>query len=345
MKVQAGLNGIQMNNEILLLKIKKLFEMYPQTKTWFAQISMPIISEEMTLQELFKSVSELWLRDSGFTQTEVLSVIENIILETEKVSDDKVEPFCFLSVLGGTDKDGKKEDLSFVLKPGDVYAITGLTGSGKTRLLEDIEYLAEGDSPSGRKILINGNVPTEQERNYYEHKLCASLSQSMNFVMELSCSEFIRLHAECRRGGISEAELEKIKHQVIDCANSLAGEKIDENSIITQLSGGQSRALMIADIAFVSDAPVVLIDEPENAGIDKDEILTILSSKGKIVLVSTHDPVIALSCPKRILIKNGAVDAILTRTTEEMKLLVELKEFDFKLKTIRDCIRKGKNVC
>ena len=107
--MQAGLNGIQMNNEILLLKIKKLFEMYPQTKTWFAQISMPIISEEMTLEELFKSVSELWLRDSGFTQTEVLSVIENIILETEKVSDDKVEPFCFLSVLGGTDKDGKKK--------------------------------------------------------------------------------------------------------------------------------------------------------------------------------------------------------------------------------------------
>ena len=202
--------------------------MYTQTKTWFAQISMPIISEEMTLEELFKSVSELWLRDSGFTQTEVLSVIENIILETEKVSDDKVESFHFLSVLGGTDKDGKKEDLSFVLKPGDVYAITGLTGSGKTRLLEDIEYLAEGDSPSGRKILINGNVPTEQERNYYEHKLCASLSQSMNFVMELSCSEFIRLHAECRRGGISEAELEKIKHQVIDCANSLAGEKDGE---------------------------------------------------------------------------------------------------------------------
>ncbi|MEI3193577.1 MAG: hypothetical protein V8S22_06375 [Lachnospiraceae bacterium] len=51
--------------------------------------------------------------------------------------------------------------------------------------------------------------------------------------------------------------------------------------MITALSGGQSRALMIADIAFLSAAPSVLIDEPENAGIDKDAIIRLLVEKGE----------------------------------------------------------------
>lgn len=102
---------------------------------------------------------------------------------------------------------------------------------------------------------------------------------------------------------------------------------------------------MIADIALVSDSPVILIDEPENAGIDKDKILNLLSSKGKIVLVSTHDPVIALSCKNRLLIKNGGLVSVMSRTKEEENLLSELKKFDLKLKDVRNCIREGRHVC
>jgi len=333
-----------MNNTLLSSKIKKLFLKYPQIKIWFEELALPVISEEMTLEELFNSLSLPWFRDSGLTQKEILLGIENIVAESEKKAED--EPvFSSLTVLGGKDKNGKEEKLTLELKAGDVYGITGPTGSGKTRLLEDIEYLAEGDSPSGRRILINGKNPEEKERLFFEHMLTASLSQSMNFVMELSVEAFIKLHAECRKKASSEEAFKALLKQVLACANNLAGEKIDKSSIITQLSGGQSRALMIADIAFVSDAQIVLIDEPENAGIDKDEILSLLSSKGKIVLVSTHDPVIALSCPKRIVIKNGAVSAILSQTPEEIRLLSELKNFDMKLKEIRNTIREGGHVC
>jgi len=334
-----------MNEKLLSSKIENLFCNYPDVKKWFDQLSIPVISEKMTLKELFESVSDLWFRDSGLTQKEVISVIENIVAEAEKLTASDIPLFQSLSIYGGSDKSGKKEDFYLELKAGDVYGVTGPTGSGKTRFLEDIEYLAEGDSPSGRKILINGKIPSENERNFYEHRLCASLSQSMNFVMELSCADFIRLHAECRKTGISRDEIQSLIKQVIDCANNLAGEKINEDSIITQLSGGQSRALMIADIAIVSDAQIVLIDEPENAGVDKDEILTLLSSKGKIVLVSTHDPVIALSCPKRIVIKNGAVASVLTQTSKEKEILDELKQFDLRLKNVRNCIREGHHVC
>ncbi len=332
-----------MNESLLTSKIKKLFASYPQIKMWFQGLSLHVISEEMTLEELLKSLSLPWFRDSGLTQKELLTGIENIIAESSG-PEVKLPQFTSLTVLGGKDKNGKKEDFTLELKSGDVFGITGPTGSGKTRLLEDIEYLAEGDSPSGRRILINGKNPSEEERSFYEHKLTASLSQNMNFVMELSVADFIKLHAECRKKELSQESLDALVKEVLVCANNLAGEKINQNSIITQLSGGQSRALMIADIALVSDAQIVLIDEPENAGIDKDDILTLLSSRGKIVLVSTHDPVIALSCPRRIVIKNGAVASILNQTPEEKVLLSELKSFDLKIKTIRNCIREGKHV-
>ena len=63
----------------------------------------------------------------------------------------------------------------------------------------------------------------------------------------------------------------------------------------------------------------------------------------KLVLISTHDPVTALSCQKRIIIENGGIRKILERTKEEQVLLEKLKEQDARLKQIRALIRGGEN--
>ena len=68
---------------------------------------------------------------------------------------------------------------------------------------------------------------------------------------------------------------------VIACANDLAGERFSADVSLTQLSGGQTRALMIADIALLSASPIVLIDEIENAGIDRKRSLDLLDREGK----------------------------------------------------------------
>lgn len=101
------------------------------------------------------------------------------------------------------------------------------------------------------------------------------------------------------------------------CANELVGEKFSPDTKETQLSGGQSRALMIADTAHLSLSPVVLIDEIENAGIDRRQAIRILAQREKIVFISTHDPLLALSADKRVVIQNGGVSGILTTSPEE----------------------------
>ena len=74
----------------------------------------------------------------------------------------------------------------------------GPTGSGKSRLLSDIECLAQGDTPTGRRVLVNGAEVDELQRFEMEGKLVAQLSQNMNFVMDLTVREFLEMHAKSR---------------------------------------------------------------------------------------------------------------------------------------------------
>lgn len=289
-----------------------------------------------------------------------------------------------VTILGGRDKEGRPEEREIVLKSGDIAVVVGPTGSGKSRLLADIEYLAQGDTPSGRKILLNGEAPDPELRFGIGTKLIAQLSQNMNFVLDATVGEFIRMHAACLEqpeeepsgkeaaasgpeaafvesfasvsssaaGPVPEALLEprrkldaeELARLVLEQANRLAGEAFSLSTPLTSLSGGQSRALMIADTAILSDSPIVLIDEIENAGIDKRLALEILMDRQKIVIMATHDPILALSGHYRLVLGNGALRQVLRTSGEELKLLEELREADKRLGDIRRLLRAGERL-
>ena len=182
-----------------------------------------------------------------------------------------------------------------------MISIVGPTGSGRAGFWRTLNGVAQKDTPTGRRILINGEIPDPKWRFSSADKLVAQLSQNMNFVMDLEVREFLELHAESRM----VSDRKEIVERIIEAANDLAGEKFSPNTPITSLSGGQSRALMIADTAILSRSPIILIDEIENAGIDRQRALSLLLSEEKIVLMATHDPILALMADKRLVIKNG----------------------------------------
>lgn len=245
-----------------------------------------------------------------------------------------------ITILGGRDKGGADEQAELELAAGDVAVVVGPTGSGKSRLLADIEYLAQGDTPSGRRILLNGEVPDSGIRFGIGSKLIAQLTQNMNFVLDATVGEFLRMHAAC--GGLESPD--GILEGVLEQANRLSGEAFGFHTPLTSLSGGQSRALMIADTALLSDSPIVLIDEIENAGIDKKLALDILMGSHKIVLMATHDPVLALSGHFRIVLVNGGIRHILQTSEDEAELLEQLRCVDQRLLEIRSRIRRGERV-
>ena len=199
----------------------------------------------------------------------------------------------------------------------------GNTGSGKSRFIKDVEQLAHGDSVTRRRVLLDGvEIPAER-RQSLSSQLVAHLGQNMRFVLDASVEEFLALHAQCRGKETPPVE-------VLALGQSL-----------NQLSGGQSRALMIADIALLCDSPIVLIDEIENAGIDKERALGLLQRHDKLVLVVTHDPHTALMSRRRIVMGGGAVAAVVERSPQEAALYMELGELYRRQQTYQASLRRG----
>ena len=244
-----------------------------------------------------------------------------------------------ISIIAGINKNGEPEGFSRIeVIPGEIIGVVGPTGSGKSALIEDIEQLAQKDTVTHRQILINNRIPDPALRYDPKKKLIAQLSQNMNFLADMTVKDFLLLHSKCR--GKDPGLIGKVIYH----ANALTGEPINEDMNLTVLSGGQSRSLMVADVAFISDSPVVLIDEIENAGIKKHEAMRLLSGSGKIILVVTHDPLLALMTQRRIVMKNGGVEKVFMTTREEMNLCTQLNQIDHRLFVIREMVRKGEEV-
>ena len=244
-----------------------------------------------------------------------------------------------LTVKGGVDKSGHQDLVPEIeICRGEIIGIVGPTGSGKSTLIADIEQFALGDTPSGRSILINGQEPKNEQRYDPRKKLVAQLSQNMHFLADMQVGEFLRMHAKSRGKDPLLAD------KVIELANTLTGEPVNPGMQLTILSGGQSRALMVADIAVISDSPIVLIDEIENAGIKKQEALRLLSGEGKIVVVVTHDPMLALMATRRIVMKNGGMTKVISTNEEEQRIFKDIERVDGWLTSLRETIRQGEVV-
>lgn len=321
------------------LTLNELFERFPYTKDFFIDHFIPFDGkEDMIINKLLKSIDKAELEELAINiKMFKEQLIEYINLMISLLEEDIVTE-NHMTILPGYYKDGTKEKYDQLdIKSGEIICIVGPTGSGKSRLLADIEWAANEDTPTKRKVLINGRVLDSKERFSAGNKLVAQLSQNMNFVMDLTVEEFLDLHATSRLVENKEEVIESIFSK----ANELAGESFKLSTPITSLSGGQSRALMIADTAILSKSPIVLIDEIENAGIDRKKALHLLVSEEKIVLMATHDPILALIGDKRIVINNGGIEKIVETTEDERKILSKLERIDKIMLDMRNKLRYG----
>ncbi|MDK9717278.1 MAG: ATP-binding cassette domain-containing protein [Trichlorobacter sp.] len=329
-----------MDNNYADMMLEQLFCEHPHAREFFGAIGLSALPEGQTLGNTVAALDEELLLDVGIERHDLLRQFRDYMAGMEQLRNQQQAMVASVTVLGGHDKSGNLENFKLELRPGEVTCIVGPTGSGKSRFLADIEWLAQGDSPTGRSVLINGTVPDLARRYAVEQKLVAQLSQNMNFVMDLSAEEFIRLHAESRMVTDPSA----ITATILDLANSLAGEQFIPTTPVTALSGGQSRALMIADVACLSSSPIVLIDEIENAGIDRKRALELLADQDKIVLMATHDPILALMGQRRLIFKNGGVASIRSTSPAERANLALFEQMDARLTMVRNALRNGEEI-
>ena len=329
-------------NELENKKISSLLEEYPFVESYFEENKLDVAGfEDMTFNQYLEHFSFEEVEDLALDLNKLaIDLVEYIKQMKEFLGMEDSNGVDVLTILPGQNKSGEREGFDRLdIKKSEMIAIVGPTGSGKSRLLADIEWTAQDDTPTKRTILINGEYPDKKWRFSSNNRLVAQLSQNMNFVMDLSVKEFLELHARSRMVDDIESVVDKILIE----ANKLAGEQFRVDTQITALSGGQSRALMIADTAILSSSPIVLIDEIENAGIDRKKALDLLVSSDKIVLMATHDPTLALA-DRRIIISNGGIADIIETSQTEKGKLKELEEMDQKIQEMRRALRFGERL-
>ncbi len=324
--------------------IGELLEKYPFLEGFFEDNTIAVTgNENQTLSDFLAFLDcEEEQENRGMDKSQVFSALEEYINQMLAfLGEDADEGVNSITILPGTNKKGEAETFeNLKISKSEIVCIVGPTGSGKSRLLADIEWVAQNDTPTSRTVLVNDKTGDKKWRITSNNKLVAQLSQNMNFVMDLSVQEFLELHAQSRM----VEDMELVVAQIIEQANNLAGEKFDLSTPITSLSGGQSRALMIADTAILSQSPIVLIDEIENAGIDRKKALDLLVGEEKIVLMATHDPILALMGDRRIVIKNGGIAKIIDTSAEERAMLTQLEQMDNVMQNLRTQLRNGESI-
>jgi len=243
-----------------------------------------------------------------------------------------------VTILPGTNRSGEREGFDrIIIRPGDTLSIVGPTGSGKSAFINDIEVLAQADTVTGRRILVNGVPPSDEMARDPSKKPIALITQSTSVIADLNVSRFLELHIEARK----QTHIEHLIENTIALANEFTGEEITGAMSMTALSGGQTRALLIADAILIGRTPILLLDEVENAGIFKERVISCIKECQKTVVFVTHDPYLALRTDRRIVMSDGAVVKVLEPRERERATIARVSEIDKLLCDLRERIRSG----
>ena len=175
------------------------------------------------------------------------------------------------------------ENVTIEFEGGKFYAILGGSGAGKSTLLG---LLAGLDVPTSGKILCNGKDISEEGLPKHRKRNVSLVFQNYNLIDYLTPLENLRLVNHRADAGV----LEKM---------GLEKEEINRN--VMKLSGGQQQRVAIGR-ALVSDAPVILADEP-TGNLDYDTASHIID-KGKCVIVVTHSKQVAKAADVVLRLRN-----------------------------------------
>ena len=195
------------------------------------------------------------------------------------------------------------DNVSLDIEKGEFVAIVGQSGSGKSTLMNILGCL---DVPDKGKYTLNGNdIFTEKEGRLSKirNREIGFIFQSFNLITSLSAIENVELPLIYR--GIKK---NKRKH-LAERALALVDLESRAKHLPGQLSGGQQQRVAIAR-AIASSPPLILADEPTgnldvSSGSEIINILSRLHSRGKTIIMITHDNTIAHRVPRRVEISDG----------------------------------------
>jgi ABC-2 type transport system ATP-binding protein len=166
--------------------------------------------------------------------------------------------------------------IGFSVRRGEIFALLGTNGAGKTSTVELLEGLAR---PAGGTVRVLGHDPFTQRAAVRPRT--GVMLQEGGFPSELTVAETTRMWAGCVSGA-----------RPADEVLALVGLDGKAGVRVKQLSGGERRRLDLA-LALLGEPEVLFLDEP-TTGLDAEgrrdtwELVRALRDRGTTVLLTTH---------------------------------------------------------
>ena len=218
-----------------------------------------------------------------------------------------------INTLSKTFGNGRKalQQIDLTIAPGEMVALIGASGSGKSSLLRHMAGLMAGDASDEGSIVIHGR--TVQRHGKIASNI-RSVRSGIGFVFQFhhllpafSALENVTMPAVMREGRVSARQLAHARELLaaVGLANAL-----DKRP--AELSGGMQQRVAIAR-ALVQEPALVLADEP-TGNLDtasSDEVFVQLrrmhAERGVTFIIVTHDPRLGARCDRMVELADGQI--------------------------------------
>jgi putative ABC transport system ATP-binding protein len=203
----------------------------------------------------------------------------------------------------GTRKIRVLTDINISIPKGQFAVVGGQSGSGKTTLLNIISGI---DRATAGEVTVADESLTGKDEDSLSEFRCSHIGfvfQAYNLVSTLTVAENVAFPMEWLRK--STKAIEKRVSELI----KTVGLEHRLTHFPSQLSGGEQQRVAFAR-ALANDPELILADEPtgnlDTINASKIlEVLQLLKSQGKTVIVSTHDLEIRRLADQVIILKDG----------------------------------------
>ena len=221
------------------------------------------------------------------------------------------------------------QGLDMSIKKGELMAIIGNSGSGKSTFLNMVGGLMK---PSAGSLYVDGKdlfAMSEKELVKYKQETVGFVWQksSKNLFPYLTAIQNVMVPMEFSSEKLNESERRARAFELLD----MVGMSHRKDSLLHQMSGGEQQRVAIA-IALANKPKLLLADEPTGAVDQKTSLMiqdmfrTLNRELGLTIVIVTHDISLAKKVDRVVMIRDGKISSERVMKQDYVERLKHLDE-------------------